>query len=654
MKVIINSTAFQGVCLRLDGTGVTYPTGPGAGVVNCQYGATSTEIFNLIRNSDNTVSFESTAFPNVFLRMDGTNPQAGGVVNAQYGCGPWEKFVLVDQGSGKVCIKSAAFADCWLYMDGGGINHPMPQGGGLVQVFKVSGNTGGVLATFVLTEVTSPIRNVFVLMLENHSFDNIFGQSGISGIAHATSANYNTANGTDYHVANSAPVAMVSDPGHEFQDVVAQLAGANASYPSGGPYPAINNSGFAANYATSTTEGPAPPAGNVGDIMKGFNTATQLPVIYQLATEFAVCDHWFSSLPGPTWPNRFFVHGASSAGLDHSPTTAEMLLWDTVDGFSYPHGSIYDRLMSAGKTWRIYNDDTNAYSDHPNQGSAVGKVPQVAALKGISLSTVRSLTRFAADLQTDYAVEYTFIEPNYGNAMNGTYAGGSSQHPMDDVYGGEALIKAVYEAIRNSPVWNSSMLIITYDEHGGFYDSVLPGPAVTPNDGSSSTYTKFGFQFDRLGVRVPAVIVSPWVARGVVDTTVYDHTSILATLGKLFNFSSLTARDAAANDLLHLVQTSSRTDTPTRLNNPVHSGSADVNRDALHDDTPIMQSGNLPGFLAIYLKAELELSSGDPAARRALIDRFAEITTVGQAHQYVAAVTEKIEQQRATIGATPN
>ena len=279
---------------------------------------------------------------------------------------------------------------------------------------------------------------------------------------------------------------MVTDPGHEFQDVVTQLGGPSATYPAGGPYPTINNAGFAFNYATSTTEGAAPPSSNVGDIMLEFNTSTQLPVIYQLAKEFALCDHWFSSLPGPTWPNRFFLHGASSAGLDHSPSSIEMFEWGTIDGFAYPHGSIYDKLTSAGRSWRIYNDDTNAYSDHPEQGSVFGAVPQVLALKGIDIGMIQSLSHFAADLRGDYPYQYTFIEPNYGNILNGTYAGGSSQHPKDDVYGGEALIKAVYEAIRNAPVWDSSVLIITYDEHGGFYDSVSPGVAVPPNDGSTN------------------------------------------------------------------------------------------------------------------------------------------------------------------------
>jgi phospholipase C len=168
-------------------------------------------------------------------------------------------------------------------------------------------------------------------------------------------------------------------------------------------------------------------------------------------------------------------------------------------GFTYPHGSVFDAVSRAGLTWRIYT------------------------------------------------CQYTFIEPNYGD-ITSSYRGGSSQHPMDDVYGGESLIKAEYEAIRNSPVWVTSLLIITYDEHGGFYDSVAPPAAAPPDDGSPSTYNQWGFTFGQLGVRVPAVVVSPWIPAH----TVYDHSSAPATIERLFGLPPLNARDAAAHDVTAL------------------------------------------------------------------------------------------------------
>jgi phospholipase C len=490
----------------------------------------------------------------------------------------------------------------------------------------------------------SKITNVFVLMLENRSFDNVFGQSGIPGLTHATPADGNAYQGVTYAVGRPAPKAMPTDPGHEFQDVLEQLCGEHVNYPHGGPYPAINVSGFAANYATSTTEGSPPSSADIGQIMLGFDTSAQLPVIYQLATEFAVCDAWFSSLPGPTWPNRFFVHGASSAGLDHSPTPEEIGRWEIPGlGFTYPHGSIFEALSGARLAWRIYGDDTDAYSDDPRDGSVFGAIPQVSALKGVTLLDVRSLTRFAADLQSPYPYQYTFIEPNYGD-ITGTYQGGSSQHPMDDVYGGESLTKAVYEAIRNSPVWDTSLLIVTYDEHGGFYDSVAPPPTTPPGDGSPGTLSKFGFTFNQLGVRVPAVVVSPWINAGTVDHAVHDHASVPATIERLFGLAALTARDAGANDVLALLtEARPRTDAPAILNNPAPPAP----RAAIEPETaqarlsqPIPDSGNLPGFLQIMLKTDLELSATAQERDEALARRAA-VTTRGDARSYINYVMAK-------------
>src|SRR6202008_828709 len=243
------------------------------------------------------------------------------------------------------------------------------------------------------------------------------------------------------------------DPGHEFTDVVEQLGGPGAKYPPHGKYPPINNSGFAANYATTKTEGPTPPAKDIGEIMKCFDTQSQLPVLYQLASQFVVCDQWLSSLPGPTWPNRFFLHGASSNGLDHSPTSGEMAEWESVKGFRYPNGSIFAAMNARDITWRLYHDES---------GPVEGSVSQVSSLHGIELWNVHSLSKFESDVKSkSYPYQYTFIEPNYGDVVTGSYHRGSSQHPKDGVANGEALIAKVYESIRNSPLWKSSMLIIT-------------------------------------------------------------------------------------------------------------------------------------------------------------------------------------------------
>jgi phospholipase C len=153
------------------------------------------------------------------------------------------------------------------------------------------------------------IKQVFVLMLENRSFDHILGFSGLTGTDAATgqptsingagAANSNSYLGIPYPATVQADDIMPFDPGHEFPDVMEQLSSAGIKY-NGGSYPAINNGGFVSNYATTKSLGEGGATGNFGEIMKCYDTTNQLPVLSALAKEFAVCDHWFASLPGPT------------------------------------------------------------------------------------------------------------------------------------------------------------------------------------------------------------------------------------------------------------------------------------------------------------------------------------------------------------------
>jgi phospholipase C len=555
------------------------------------------------------------------------------------------------------------------------------------------------------------ITNVFVLMLENHSFDNIFAMSGIKGITAATVQDMNCYDGKNYHVQDGAPWSMTTDPGHEFKDALQQLCGADAACKyKGGAYPTVNNSGFASSYATSISEDTGTPTrAHIGDIMACFDTAKKLPVIRQLACEFAICDNWYSSLPGPTWPNRFFVHGASSAGWTDSPHLLDEITWETFRGFRYNHGSIFQALCNAGHQWRLYNDDFNQFSDDPSGPEYGGWISQVASLHGISQLDLHSIDRFACDLKEKtaeglpaYTYTYTFIEPNFGKSFfahqrpykgpidkGPTYKGGSSQHPEDDPSGGEGLIKAVYEAIRNSPIWNTSLLVIVYDEHGGFYDSVKPGCAVPPGDGipeGQVTRNALGFDFGHYGVRVPAVIVSPLIPKCTVDHTLYDHSSIPATLERLLGMNPLTNRDGGANDLRHLLTNPApREDCPLTLVSPVsaaaHRGVFEKELiagitalDHLVDevvetvegvvqgvlgnvrtvaDEPLPESGNVIGFLQILLKTELECSelNGESEAEQAkILENYKSINTKRKAHAYVKYMRDKIEATQKRNG----
>lgn len=482
------------------------------------------------------------------------------------------------------------------------------------------------------------INNVFVLMLENHSFDNMLAMSGIPGIVAATTADCNSYNNTAFPVLQGAPSGMPTDPGHEFSNVVTQLCGPGVTYAPGSEYPAIHNSGFAYDYAVGSGDEKTglPNATQIGSIMACFDTAAQLPVLYQLATEFAVCDRWFSSLPGPTWPNRYFVHGASSNGLSDSPTSTQIATWETVSGFTYPHGSIYDAMNAAKQPWRLYN---------VHSGPVTGAFPQVTSIKGITLLNSNDFSHFAADLHSPYPYVYTFIEPNYGNVANNTYEGGSSQHPMDTVANGEALIQQTYQAIRNSPLWMSSLLIVIYDEHGGFYDSVAPGPAPAPDDGSSTSLNTTGFTFTQYGVRVPAVVISPLIPKGTVDHTIYDHSSVPATLERLLGMHPLTQRDAAANDVRHLLTLSSpRTDCPATLSAPAAAAAqpAAMQAPPANAVEPVPAKGNLQGFLHIAAKTDFELSAGTPADKAAIHARVQAIQTRGEAQAYLEEVMAKV------------
>lgn len=258
----------------------------------------------------------------------------------------------------------------------------------------------------------------------------------------------------------------------------------------------------------------------------------QLPVLAALAQEFAICDNWHASMPGPTWPNRMFVHAGSSGGLDHSPSNQEIVEWETIGGFQFKAGSIFDALKRKEVSHRLYAGDD---------------FPMVAALKGISLFDIHHYSEFASDLaKATFPYSYVFIEPSY-DVLN-EYRNSSSQHPLTDIALGEGLIKETYEAIRKSAVWDTSVLIVTWDEHGGFYDHVTPPPAVAPGDSSpNDKHNQYGFTFEQYGPRVPAVVVSPLIPQNTIDHRLYDHASIPAMIETVFGLSPLTARDRQAN-----------------------------------------------------------------------------------------------------------
>ena len=348
---------------------------------------------------------------------------------------------------------------------------------------------------------TRKVQHVIVLMLENRSFDHMMGflrsaEYQIDGLM-GTEFNYvkpTDTSSTKVLVSDDAPYVPDLDPGpgHEVSDVRVQLFSGTVD---GTP----TNQGFVYNSGEQqgVSEAQAPR------VMRCFSPS-RLPVLTTLAQQFAVCDHWHASLPGPTWPNRLFAHCATSGGfVDNNP-------------HNYTMPSIFEYLSDVQlDSWRIYFHDA----------------PQTAMLTNLRnaryLRFFEQFESFLRDCDEGHLPAYSFIEPRYFS-VGGVAA--NDQHPDHGVLPGEKLIADVYNALRSSAQWEQSLLVILWDEHGGFYDHVYPPATVNP-DGKIAPL----FDFKLLGVRVPAIVISPWIKPGTVDHTLYDHSSIPATLKAIFS-----------------------------------------------------------------------------------------------------------------------
>jgi phospholipase C len=400
------------------------------------------------------------------------------------------------------------------------------------------------------------IRHIVVLMLENQSFDRLLGfvrlddpSQQIDGLrGDETQPVVPGDPARTVRLSRGLAAALhVTDPnpGHQFEDIAVQVFG-RERVPDP-PTPTMD--GFLANYARQVDSNGTPIGIERAAAGLAGLDPSLAPVISTLARSFVVCDRWFSSVPGPTWPNRFFVHAATSNGYVDSPTDLQQLAGFL--GRRFRLRTIFENLMAAGHTWRVY------FGDH---AQAFG----ISSLHRYADTNFRRLETFAADVAADALPSYSFLEPPYMDAP-GTPA--ADQHPPHHLLDGERLIAQVYDTLRGTEaVWRKSLLVLLYDEHGGFFDHVPP-PAATPPDDASATGDKFAF--DRLGVRVPALLISPWTRKGWVDHRVYDHTSLLATVKSVFGLPEfLTRRDAQAsilNDASFLSAPRPLDDTPASL-----------------------------------------------------------------------------------------
>lgn len=353
---------------------------------------------------------------------------------------------------------------------------------------------------------TDPIRHVILLIMENRSFDHMMG--GLAAVVPSLDGvdplhphvNYDPA-GQAYYQTPSEIRQTTSDPKHEHADVVIQLEN--------------QNSGFVKDFVQAYPASTAPDRQQIMD----YFPAGFLPGVHSLAEDFTVCDRWYASVPGPTWPNRFFALSGTSLGRILMPSGVA----DLGSYFQQTQQTLFDRLNQAGKSWKNY------YYDFPASWILLRN------LLPDKLVNYRLIDEFFQDVRDEASFpDFVFLEPKYfGGDEN-------DDHPPHNIMKGEKVIADVYNALRSNPeLWNSSLLVIFFDEHGGFYDHVTPPGAVAPDD-HQSEYT-----FDQLGVRVPALLVSPWVSR-TVDHTQFDHTSVLKYLIDKWGLGSLGRRAEAA------------------------------------------------------------------------------------------------------------
>ena len=426
------------------------------------------------------------------------------------------------------------------------------------------------------------LKHIVVLMLENRSFDHMLGRlpnvSGPAGRSNVDPKNGErvpvTFDADGFSPALPDPARggeMFGDPHHDVVAVNRQLF-ESADPPVGAP---VTCGGF---IAAGRASGDADADRIAREVMQCFDTPTELVTMTALAKEFVVCDQWFASVPGPTWPNRLFVHAATSDG--HVDNTFRL----------YDMPTIYDRLDAAKVDWAIY------YHDIP-QSACLHELVDREDSQG--RRCMRSVDEFYRDARRHTAgspgnkalPSYVFIEPGYfepartilgwledvgkwllhlvGFPLRPSKGHPNDQHAPHDVRLGEHLIADVYEALRaNEDVWQHSLLIVLHDEHGGLYDHEAPGAVENP-DGKTSASPRF--DFDRLGLRVPAILVSPFLT-AQTESTVYEHASIVRTVREHFcgGAVALNRRDASATPLrAELFASAARTDAPRRVARPM-------------------------------------------------------------------------------------
>jgi phospholipase C len=400
------------------------------------------------------------------------------------------------------------------------------------------------------TDTLPEIQHIVLLMMENHSYDNLLGTlepRRSNGTADGFTVDRRLATPGDawdpkggwspdgvvasnpngagkfqwaYHMATTCQHS--GSPTQEWSASHEQLAGGKLD-----------------GFVTCVSYGMPKPAGPVG---MAYWNGGDIPVLHGLATAFPIADRWFQSLLGQTDPNRRFLIAGTSAGMtDDIALSTSPTMRDIVQDTTLPIGgaTIFDTLTTFGITWINYSNN-----------GVTGETPNLFPEQDGPLDYLRTrpldaggVGDFFADCKAGTLPAFSFLDENYST---------QSQENPQDIVVGERLIHDVVTALAASPLWSRTLLLLTYDEHGGYYDHVVPpvalvpdsiGPVVQPGQDTYDGFARYGF-------RVPTLVVSPYAIPNGVTHSVYDHTSLLAMIERKWNLPALTIRDANANDLM--------------------------------------------------------------------------------------------------------
>jgi phospholipase C len=351
-------------------------------------------------------------------------------------------------------------------------------------------------------------EHVVVVMMENRSFDHFFGWLPKANGQQA-GFNYSTTLGVSHSTHALAPDYQgcgFLDPGHSYSDGRVQYHGGACD-------------GFLFDSSDSDPANGKPNQAN--DLYAiGYYGQNDLVFLGAAGPAFTVCDNYFCGIMAETYPNRFYMHAAQTDRLMNNSTTSTL-------------PTIWDRLQEKGLSGRYY------FSDLP-----------FLALWGAKYTNIsKPFPQFLADAAAGTLANVSFIDPRFEDESTGT---SQDDHPHADIRNGEAFLNQIYDALRNSPNWSKTVLIINYDEWGGFFDHVLPPLAPIPDATAAAGDTD-----GRLGFRVPCIVISPYAQRNLIAHGQYDHTSILKMIEWRFGLPPLTIRDQTANNLAEVLNLTS-------------------------------------------------------------------------------------------------